>query len=163
LNHKLISMKAGIFFLLISLFVLGERLSAQQNNRNVLINSDILSKLKNSKGNFRTLELSFDEGIEDNYYKHLIYNKKHPDVMGYRIKIFSGSGHDAMERASKARARFLKNYEDVNAYLQYDAPDYKVYVGDCRTRSEVLKLFFEVKKEFPYAFPIPQAIKVMRD
>jgi hypothetical protein len=163
LSHKLTFMKAGLILLLISFLVLGENLNAQQYNQNILINSDILSKLKNSNEYYKTIDISFDTGIEDNYYKHLIYNKKHPDVMGYRIKIFSGSGHDAMERASQARAQFLKNYEDVNAYLQYDAPDYKVYVGDCRTRSEVLKLFFEVKKEFPYAFPIPQAIKIMRD
>lgn len=163
MSHKLKIMKAGIILLLISFFVFSENIDAQQAGRNSLKNSDILSRLKSANGNYKGINVSFDEGIEDNYYKHLLYNKKYPDVMGYRIKIFSGSGHDAMERASQARALFLKNYENVNAYLQYDSPDYKVYVGDCRTRSEVLKLFFEVKKEFPYAFPIPQAIKVKRD
>lgn len=156
-------MKAGFIILLISFFTISKDLHAQQSDHRYLKNSDMLSKLMNESQYNKAFNMTFDKGIEDNYFKHLFYNKKYPDVMGYRIKIFSGSGHDAMERASLARARFLKNYEDINAYLQYDAPDYKVYVGDCRTRSEVLKLFSEVKKEFPYAFPIPQAIKVRID
>jgi len=125
--------------------------------------NDLLAKLKKFENYAQPFSIEFDEGIEDNYYKQLLYNEKNPDVMGYRIKIFSGSGHDAAERASQARTRFLRKFDNIGAYLRYDAPDYKVYVGDCRTKSEVLKLFSEVKKEFPYSFPVPHAINVKRD
>jgi len=100
--------------------------------------------------------LNLDEGIQDNYYKHILYNRKRPIVTGYRIRIFSGSGHDALENATKARARFLSKYPEIGDTLIYDSPDYKVYVGDCRTRSEVLKLFSQIKRDFPYAFIPPK-------
>lgn len=103
--------------------------------------------------------LRVDGGIEENYFKHLIYNNNNPEIMGYRIRIFSGSGFNAKKEANNARSRFLSKYPEIGAYLNYDAPDYKVYVGDCRTRSEVLKLFNEIKSDFPYAFiPPKQAI-----
>ncbi|MCK4923288.1 MAG: SPOR domain-containing protein [Bacteroidales bacterium] len=103
--------------------------------------------------------IKVDFGINENYYKHLIYNSNNPEVMGFRIRIFSGSGHNAKQDANRARSRFLSRYPEIGAYLNYDAPDYKVYVGDCRTRSEVLKLFNQIKRDFPYAFiPPKQAI-----
>lgn len=103
--------------------------------------------------------LKVDFGIDENYYKHLIYNSNNPEVMGFRIRIFSGSGHNAEQEANRARSRFLSRYPEIGAYLNYDAPDYKVYVGDCRIRSEILKLFDQIKHEFPYAFiPPKQAI-----
>lgn len=121
--------------------------------------TDLLNKLTEERFEQGKIDIYLDEGIEENYFKHLISNSQKPEVLGYRIRIFSGSGHDAKSRASESRARFLSSFPEVGAYLSYDAPDYKVYVGDCRTRSEVLELFDRIKSEFPNAFiPPRQAI-----
>jgi len=125
--------------------------------------SDVLQRLKDTDNYFSGVKIRLDSQIEQNYYKHLIYNKTNAAIMGYRIRIFSGSGHDAFEKANQTRARFLSKYENIKAYISYVAPDYKVYVGDCRTRSEVLKLFREINKDFPYAFLVDQPINVTTD
>lgn len=125
--------------------------------------NDILQALKNSGDFYSGFNIRLDERIEENYYKHLIFNERNSAIMGYRIRIFSGSGHDAFQKANETRARFLSKYEDISAYITYVAPDYKVYVGDCRTRSEVLKLFSEINKDFPYAFLVAQPINVGKD
>lgn len=119
---------------------------------------DILENLKGPGSYYSDFSIEVDSMIENNYYKHILYNKKNAAVMGWRIRIFSGSGHDAFQKANETRARFLSKYEDIDAYITYDAPDYKVYVGDCRTRSEVLKLFQRINKDFPYAFLVPYSI-----
>ncbi|MGC9341402.1 MAG: hypothetical protein ACP5E3_01740 [Bacteroidales bacterium] len=121
---------------------------------------DILQNLKGSGQYNPNIEIQVDSLLEDNYYKHILYNQKHPGIMGYRIRIFSGSGHDAFEKANETRARFLSRYENIDADITYDAPDYKVYIGDCRTRSEVLELFERIKSDFPYAFLVERPINV---
>ncbi len=102
-----------------------------------------------------------DPFIEDNYYKHLLYNQKDPGVMGYRIRIFRDSGTDAKERAMNVRSNFIMKYENVEADLKYvENIDWVIYVGNCRTRSEVLKLYNKVKVDFPYSFIVSQRINV---
>lgn len=147
-------------YLPVLLFAFFPLMLFSQTNTN---NSDILKSLQNSGYSFNRVNIVLDDYIEDNYYKHLIYNKKNPMVMGYRIRIFSGSGHDASQQANQTRARFLSRYENIRAYITYVAPDYKVYIGDCRTRSEALKLFQEIKKDFPYAFLVSHPINVSED
>ncbi len=140
------------FFLCISAPILRSQSQVQED--------DILQKLEGSGQYYSNFEVHVDSLVEDNYYKHILYNMKHPAVMGYRIRIFSGSGHDAFGKANETRARFLSRYENIDADITYDAPDYKVYIGDCRTRSEVLELFETIKKDFPYAFIVERPINI---
>ena len=124
---------------------------------------DPLKKLRNYQSNSSQITIHLDSLIESNYYKHIYYNKKNPGAIGYQIRIFSGSGPRAKEGAEKARSLFLSKYEDVEAYLVYDTPDYKVYAGDCRTQSELLILFNRIKVNFPNAFPVTRKINVSYD
>ena len=109
---------------------------------------DLLTRmLENNGGEEITIEV--DSLLLANYYKFLTQNKKITGVPGYRIRIFSESGLGAKEEQQKCRARFLSLYPDVDAYHAYEEPFFKVYVGDCRTRSEALLLYDRIKKDFP--------------
>jgi len=135
--------------------------SAENTNR---VGGDLLSRLENSAGTSASVNVILDPGIEDNYFKDLLYNQKHSGIKGYRIRIFTGSGTNAYEEAKKTLARFLSLFEDVDADIEYVAPDYKVYVGNCRTKSEVLKLLIDrIEPEFPYAFPVPHDIRIDKE
>ena len=122
--------------------------------------NDILQRLKATDWYSAGVSLSMDKGIEDNYYKHLAYNNKNPEAMGYRIRIFTSTGSDAAEKARMERSRFLSKYDEIGAYMKYVVPDYEVYVGDCRTWSDVLKLYYRIKDDFPNSFPVSQPINV---
>ncbi len=117
--------------------------------------ADLLSRLNQSS--FQSgVTLHLDQGIEENYFKHLAYNKRNPDFPGLRIRIYRGSGTGAFDEASRIRANFTSRYEDVSAYLKFDTPDFVVYVGDCRTWSEALKLFYRIEKDYPFSYVVPQ-------
>lgn len=123
--------------------------------------SDPLQRLRNYHNNITQITINLDTLIESNYYKLVHYYRKNPGAIGYQIRIFSGSGPRAKDQAEKARSIFLSKYEGVRDTLVYDTPDYKVYVGDCRTQSDVLKLFNRVKGDFPNAFiAFPRKINV---
>ena len=52
---------------------------------------------------------------------------------GYRIQIFSGGNR---RDAYNIQARFQTEYPGVRTYISYRTPEFKVHIGDFRTRLE---------------------------
>jgi hypothetical protein len=90
-----------------------------------------------------------DSLLVSNYNKLISSNMQLTGISGYRIRIYSGSGVEAKKEQQNVRARFLSLYPGLDAYNRYDEPFFKVYVGDCRTKSEALKLQDKIRKDFP--------------
>jgi hypothetical protein len=121
---------------------------------------DILQRLKNYNDQDVKISIYMDPLIETNYYRHMMFNQKEPGAMGYQLRIFSASGPKAKDEAEKARSVFLSKFDSIGAYLVYDSPDYKVYVGDCRSKSEIIGLLNRVRNVFPNAFEVYRRINV---
>jgi hypothetical protein len=152
-------MKKHAILILFSLFQGFMAFSQAQNPGN--FQYDILAKLTDFHDSKSAITVKMDPLITENYYKHILYNQKDPGVMGYRIRIFRDSGTDARERASAVRSNFLLKFEGEVADMKYvENTDWVIYVGNCRTRSEVLKLYNSVKADFPYSFIVSQKINV---
>ena len=119
-----------------------------QSVRSSASGGDILTRLMNEEVEEDVI-ITADSLLVANYYKFLSSNSKVRGVPGYRIRIYSESGIGAKEDQQRVRARFLSPFPEIDAYYRYDEPFFKVYVGDCRTRSEALKLYDRVKRSFP--------------
>jgi hypothetical protein len=78
--------------------------------------------------------------------------KKLGGIPCYWIRIYSGSTHSARDEAYETKARFLKKYEGIRNDVIYDDPNFKVYIGGYRSKSETLKLLNKIKSDFPTAF-----------
>ncbi len=74
-------------------------------------------------------------------------NKKHN---GYRIQIFSSSSNRL--NAVKAKSEFLIAFPEIKSYLIYQAPNYKVRVGDFLDRLEANKQLLLIQETFSNAF-----------
>ena len=118
---------------------------------------DLLQKLQDA-GHDNGVELEMDSLLVANYYKLLTRNKQDSGIKGWRIRIYSKSGVGAKEEQQRIKARFLTLYPDIDAYYRYDEPYFKVYVGDCRTRSEALLLHDRINRNFPNGFIIEDKI-----
>ncbi len=97
-----------------------------------------------------------DEHVNDLLKKHVAINKKKCPhlVKGYRVQIYSSAGNGSREKATQDQIRFLSNYSSVNAYSIWEQPNWKVRVGDCRTRFEAEKLKKEIQANFPNCFVV---------
>ena len=109
---------------------------------------DVLETLlEEGPGDRVTVEV--DDLLISNYNKLISKNMKSSGIPGYRIRIYSESGIGAKKEQQQVRARFLSLYPGLDAYNRYVEPFFKIYVGDCRTRSEALKLQDMIRKNFP--------------
>jgi hypothetical protein len=89
---------------------------------------------------------------------HIENNKKRDGVEGYLVEIFFSSAMNAKELAKERKVKFLSLYPNYNVHIIYSAPNFRVRVGDFRTKSEALKLYKKIKKDYPGAFIVPGII-----
>lgn len=88
---------------------------------------------------------------------------KHEDVnahgneKGYRVQIYFGADKT---KANEYKARFLGRYSgDIHAYEVYEVPNFKIRVGDFRSRMEAYRFLKKIKSEFPSAFIVESDIE----
>ena len=89
---------------------------------------------------------------------HIAANKREGGTDGYRVEIFFSSGLGARKQSLDVKTDFLKEFPETGAYMTFQSPDFKVCVGDCRTKNEALKLRERIKKSYPNAFIVPDII-----
>lgn len=70
-------------------------------------------------------------------------------VNGYRIQIFYGNER---KEAYHIQDKFKSLYPEYNTYISYTQPNYRVKVGDFRTRLEAQKMMVELRPIFPTLF-----------
>lgn len=71
---------------------------------------------------------------------------------GFRIRIYIGSNPNAREESLETLIRFNRRFPYIQAYRSYTTPNFKVSVGNFRSRVDAEILFNEIRKEFPDAF-----------
>ena len=81
---------------------------------------------------------------------------------GYRVGLYSGNDQTAQESSLAAKVRFEEAFDDINVYLVYDNPYFKVTAGDCLTEEEAVMLLARVRRVFPKAY-IVRAVMTLDD
>jgi hypothetical protein len=79
-------------------------------------------------------------------------------IPGYRIQVFFDSGINSGERARKAREDFAFLFPDIPGYVTWKAPNYRVRVGDFRSRLEAERALQLIMVEYPNAWVITDEI-----
>lgn len=143
-------MKVLILFFLFSFS--GIFLYAQNHAEDSLETEQILPEF------LTDLEIEQDERLVKMLKWHIESNNKRNGINGYRVEIFFSSDLDAREMAENKKAEFLSEYPDYPAVVKYVAPNFRVRVGNFRTKNEALKLYKEIEKTYPVAFVVSDVI-----
>jgi hypothetical protein len=77
---------------------------------------------------------------------------------GYRIQVYSGASR---EDANKSRDKVLDILPDVDVYLPYRNPVFRVLVGDYTDRLEANSAYVKLKRDFPNAILVPARINII--
>jgi hypothetical protein len=94
----------------------------------------------------------------DSVQKIRLSNPVTKGIDGFRIQIFFDSGNYSGDRAKKIKDEFEVRYPGNFAYITWDAPNYKVRVGDFRTRLEAEGFMQQIMVDYPNVFVIKDKI-----
>lgn len=78
---------------------------------------------------------------------------------GYRIKIHFGADRAA---AKSVQGKFNAKYNTIQAYEDYQQPNFVVTVGDFKTKLEAFETLKKIQGDFPNAFIIKCKIRPMK-
>ena len=83
-------------------------------------------------------------------------------ITGYRIRVYFGSGQEARDRSDAITRSVSGTFPGIGVYRTFDSPNFKVCVGDFRTKDEALKTFHALKAIYPTAILIREQINYPR-
>ncbi len=99
-----------------------------------------------------------DKRVNELILKHVLINEaKKGKSKGYRVQIHFGP---EKAKAQDVRSKFMTEYHDIAAYLDYQQPYFKIRVGDFRTKLEAYKLLQLISIDFPGAFIVSDDIEM---
>ncbi|MDQ1086568.1 SPOR domain-containing protein [Siphonobacter sp. SORGH_AS_1065] len=86
-------------------------------------------------------------------------NKAAKYIAGYRIQLYTGTKRNELEAA---KLFIYQRFADLNTYIAYNHPTYRLRVGDFATRLDVERYFNKIKDDYPTATIITDRV-TLRD
>lgn len=94
-------------------------------------------------------EVVGDTKVTDLVKKHIDFNEQVKTVPGYRIQIASLSGSNSRTEAFRKKDQFVTTFPNVEAYVIFNEPNFRVVVGDFITRLDAYLFLQRSKSLFP--------------
>ncbi|WP_346861610.1 SPOR domain-containing protein [uncultured Draconibacterium sp.] len=104
------------------------------------------------------LDVSRDPRLDKMLKWHIEKNEKREGIDGFRVEIFFSSRSDAKEEALAIKTDFLSDYPNQAVHIKFVAPNFRVRVGDFRTKNEAWRLYKQIQRDYPAAFIVPDVI-----
>lgn len=134
----------GLMFVLLALF-------SQAQEENVVVTKDPLINLLQEFRAVNNINPTTAPTVSVVPEKKTIDRSKAKRVRtkGFRVQIFSGPSRS---EAVNVQNTFLRQYSDIGAYLNYEEPNYRVKVGDFRTRAQANEFMRKMRGQYSNVF-----------
>ena len=83
-------------------------------------------------------------------------------IPGYRIRVFYDNSPQARVRSETIERILKQQFPGVGIYRTFESPNYKVTLGDFRTKDEALRIYNALKGTYPTAYIIKENINYPR-
>ena len=90
--------------------------------------------------------------------KHTEAWQKVKTVSGYRIQIGALSGSQSRVKALEIKDSFDRIFSDIECYLSYAEPNFRIRVGDFKNKLEALRYLGKIQQHFPGAFIVKENV-----
>ena len=102
----------------------------------------------NNKGEIISIN---QKGVDKLVSKYKQILKKTGGIEGWRIQLIF---KDQKEEILPYQIKFTNLYPEIPVQIAFDSPNYKLTVGNFRTRNQALKIKHQISKNFPGAYPV---------
>lgn len=93
--------------------------------------------------------------------KYIQANGEKP-LSGFRIRVYYDNSPQARTRSESIEKSLKEQYPELEVYRGFESPNYKVFIGDFRSKDEALRVFNALKKTYPTAYIIKETINYPR-
>lgn len=119
--------------------------------KNIFFYSILLSILStNAKAQDRNLTVTQDSKFEQLLNEKRKINPSLTVNERYKIQVFSGNS----DKAKKTLNDCKQNFSDLDGTIVFNTPNYKVWVGNFRTRIEAERNLIEIRRKYENAYLI---------
>lgn len=105
-------------------------------------------------------EIIRDQRLDLLVKKHIRINQSLKTVEGFRIQLFSDSGNNSKSRAQTLQDELNWKYPLAGVYLSFKSPNYRIRLGDFRTRLDAQRFLNEITIDYPNAFIVNDFINL---
>ncbi len=98
-----------------------------------------------------------DQRLDELVQKQKEINMQKQSIPGYRIQVYFGGDR---QKANDLKQEFVVKHPDMSAYVTYQQPNFKVRVGDFRTRLEAGRFLKQIGGEYTSSFIVPEEISI---
>jgi len=121
-----------------------------QSNFNRYLLILLIFSASKSFGQPATVKVEQDPRIEALLKTKKQLEKDNKLTEGYTIQVYSGT----LSKANSALSKYKSKYSKWPASIEYETPNYKVWVGNFNTRLEADRALLDIHRNFPSAFPL---------
>lgn len=86
-------------------------------------------------------------------------NKNIKYMQGYRIQLYVGNSRD---EANAAKAYLYQNFPELNAYMSFTQPTYRLKVGDFMSKIDAERYHVNMKQEYSASMIVPDKIDIRK-
>ncbi|MDP1622805.1 MAG: SPOR domain-containing protein [Bacteroidales bacterium] len=105
-------------------------------------------------------EIIQDARIDLLVKKHIQIHQTLNTMDGYRIQVFSDSGINSKNKAQSVQDEIMARFPGTGVYLTFKSPNYKVRIGDFRTKLDAQRMLIDISADYPNAFIIADQINL---
>ena len=103
-----------------------------------------------------TVRIESSAHIDEMVAQKKDYNKTVETLQGYKIQIYYGSEKECYE----VKDEFSSLFSDIATSIIFSTPQWKLQIGNYRTRLEADHAMVNIKKEYPAAIVLASEIEI---
>lgn len=96
-----------------------------------------------------SIEITGDTKVGELVKKHIEFNERLRTVPGYRVQIAALSGPNSRNQAFELKARFKEMYPEVEVYIVFSEPNFRIKVGDFTSKLDAYVFMQKIKDTYP--------------
>ena len=105
-------------------------------------------------------EIIQDSRVDLLVKKHIQINQTLSTMDGFRIQVFSDSGTNSKTKAQSVQSELQSKFPEMGVYLTFKSPNYRVRIGDFRTKLDVQRFLMVLTGDYPNAFIVADQINL---
>lgn len=124
-------------------------------------NSVIFSKIETSKPEEGTIRIIQNPLITELINRHAQNNlDAESRISGWRVQIYNSTGRETRADVTQIRNQFLSRHPELEAYIVYQPPIFRIRVGNFRTREDAYFYYKRLVRDYPSAYLVRDQINL---